>query len=621
MTLTLANAVNAGDTVTVSYAVPGSNPVEDVAGNDAAAFSNQTVTNSTADTTVPTLTTAAINGSTLTLTYDEPLNGSSDPAPGDYVVKVNGSTVTVSGVNATGSTVLLTLANPVNPGDVVTISYVVPGSNPVEDVVGNDAAAFSNQAVTNNTADTTPPTLTTAAINGSTLTLTYNEALDGSSDPAAGTYVVKVNGSIVTVSGVDATGSTVLLTLANPVNAGDTVTVSYSIPGSNPVQDVAGNNAAAFSNQAVTNNTPDTIPPALTTATVNGSTLVLTYDEALNGSSDPATGDYVVKVNGSTVTVSGVDANGLTVTLTLASAVNAGDTVTVSYVVPGSNPVEDVAGNDATALNNQAVTNVTNDTTVPTLTTAAINGSTLTLTYDEPLNGSSDPATGDYVVKVNGSTVTVSGVDATGSTVLLTLANPVTPGDVVTISYVVPGSNPVEDVVGNDAAAFSNQAVTNNTPDSTPPTLTAAAINGSTLTLTYDEALNGSSDPASGDYVVKVNGSVVTVSGVDANGSTVTLTLANPVNAGDAVMVSYYVVPGSNPVEDVAGNDAIAFANEDVTNNTPDTTPPTLTTAAINGSTLTLTYDEALNGSSDPATGDYVVIAVFNSMHYTKKHC
>ncbi len=286
----------------------------------------------------------------------------------------------------------------------------------------------------------------------------------------------------MTVSGVDANGSTVTLTLANPVNPGDVVTISYVVPGSNPVEDVAGNNAAAFSNQAVTNNTLDTTPPTLTAAAINGSTLTLTYDEALNGGSDPATGDYVVKVNGSTVTVSGVDANGSTVTLTLSNPVNPGDVVTISYVVPGSNPVEDIAGNDAAAFSNQTVTNTTGDTTPPTLTTAAINGNTLTLTYDEALNGGSDPAAGDYVVKVNGSTVTVSGVDANGSTVSLTLANPVNPGDVVTVSYVVPGSNPVEDVAGNDAAAFSNQAVTNNTVDTTPPTLTTAAINGSTLT-------------------------------------------------------------------------------------------------------------------------------------------
>ena len=50
----------------------------------------------------------------------------------------------------------------------------------------------------------------------------------------------------------------------------------------------------------------------------------------------------------------------MTVTLTLGTAVTAGQTVTVTYTVPTSNPVQDAAGNDAVALTNRSVTNNTN---------------------------------------------------------------------------------------------------------------------------------------------------------------------------------------------------------------------------------------------------------------------
>ena len=45
---------------------------------------------------------------------------------------------------------------------------------------------LSGQAVTNNTADTTPPALLSAAVNGASLVLTYGEALDESSRAGGG---------------------------------------------------------------------------------------------------------------------------------------------------------------------------------------------------------------------------------------------------------------------------------------------------------------------------------------------------------------------------------------------------------------------------------------------------
>ena len=107
----------------------------------------------------------------------------------------------------------------------------------------------------------------------------------------------------------------------------------------------------------------DGVRPAFVSAAVDGSSLTLSYGEALDGGSRPASGDFTVEVAGSGRSVSGVSISGSVVTLTLNPAVEHGDTgVRVSYTVPtgaGANPIQDEVGNDARGLSNRSVTNTT----------------------------------------------------------------------------------------------------------------------------------------------------------------------------------------------------------------------------------------------------------------------
>jgi uncharacterized repeat protein (TIGR02059 family) len=209
-------------------------------------------------------------------------------------------------------------------------------------------------------ADTTPPTLSTAAIPsaGTTLVLTYNEALDTGSTPAAGAF--SLSGTARTVSSVAVSGSAVTLTLSGAVAIGATVTVSYTAGGA-PIRDVAGNNAANLSSQAVTNNsTDDQTAPTLSSAAVasDGLSLVLTYSEALDTGSVPAAGDFTLG-NFFRSTISSVGVSGSAVTLTFGAAVGSIETsLTVSYT-PGTNKIRDASSNHnlAASLSSQAVTN------------------------------------------------------------------------------------------------------------------------------------------------------------------------------------------------------------------------------------------------------------------------
>ena len=117
------------------------------------------------------------------------------------------------------------------------------------------------------------------------------------------------------------------------------------------------------------------LPPALDTATVDGDSLVLTYFEDLDPDSKPAESAFEVKVEGGAGAAPSVVAiSGETVTLTLATAVTSGQTVTVSYTVPGSDPLQDTSGLEAAPLTDHAVSNKTDATNTAPMGKPGIDG-------------------------------------------------------------------------------------------------------------------------------------------------------------------------------------------------------------------------------------------------------
>lgn len=106
----------------------------------------------------------------------------------------------------------------------------------------------------------------------------------------------------------------------------------------------------------------------------------------------------------------------------------------------------------------------------PVLSTAAVedaDNDAIVLGYDIALDAASVPATSAYTVAASGGAVSVSSVAIHSRFVTVGLSRPIAEGEAVTISYTVPGSNPVQGTGGYDAAALANQAVTNNVVDET----------------------------------------------------------------------------------------------------------------------------------------------------------
>ena len=119
----------------------------------------------------------------------------------------------------------------------------------------------------------------------------------------------------------------------------------------------------------------------------------------------------------------------------------------------------------------------------------------LTLTYDEPLDGGSVPAKEQFEVSLNGGTAqAVSAVAVDGTTVTLTLATPAVFGQVVTLTYTVPATNPLRDPFGNPAGALTNHPVTNETI--VLPVVSIAAVHPKAAPLLADAAFRLTASPA-----------------------------------------------------------------------------------------------------------------------------
>ena len=350
-------------------------------------------------------------------------------------------------------------------GDYEVTVRVSDGANPVE-------AGF---IVRLQDVDDTAPAFSSATVNGATLTLAYNEALNESSAPPNDAFTVTGGTQTRTVTGVRVSGSAAELTLDPAVEHEETgIRVSYTVPtgtGTNPIQDAAGNDAAGLSNRPVTNQTGDTTAPAVSSVAITSNTgassiygvddvieATVTFNEAVVVTGTPR---LTLNVGGQNRTANYRSVTGGAVRFEYEVAVGDSDTDGVSIeanrLTRVGGTIRDGADNDA-VLNHDAVADDARhkvDGVAPVLAAtdpAVVNGATLTLSYDETLDGSSRPLPSAFTVAGGDATRTVTRVQVSGSAVLLTVSPAAEHGETgIRVSY-RPGTNPIQDLAGNDAA-------------------------------------------------------------------------------------------------------------------------------------------------------------------------
>ncbi len=666
VTLTLTAPVAADSSVRVSYAQdsPSSDLTKKLRGATApnplvTAFSGFAI--EVADTTAPTLAAtggAVVDGSTLTLTFDTALDDGADHVPdkSQFTVAVTpaggtAQTNAVTAVAVSGQTVTLTLTTPVAADSTATVSYTQdsPSADLTKKLRGATApnplaAAFADQAVTN----VTPPALVSASVNGDTLELVFDVELDASAAnrPTWPQFLVTVTtpdsiartmNPVTAADGVAVAGKTLTLRLPSPVRHGDTLAVDYSQTRTSSGSTAAllrganGAAVAAFENVAVTNDTPPA-PPALVSARISASVLVLGFDRTLDHASVPGWGQFEASITTSDGieskvypnATSGVLVIGDSVTLILTSGAAAHDTVTVAY---SRNNISPTATDDPVPLrgaNESEVAAFSGEPVdkVPDVASASVDATTLTLMFDAALDAAAVPHHSQFTVTVTpaGGTaapvaVAPDGVAIEGAEVALTLASAVATGDTVTVSYsrtAEAGATKVLLLAAGGAPTvntFTGVAVTNNTPVPAPPAPVSASVDATVLTLVFDAALDETRVPHLSQFSVMrtpSGGSAADVAvasgGVLVSGAEVALTLASAVAAGDTVTVGYSQAADASATAVLlraaaAPNaEADAFTGQAVTNDTPE--PPAPVSGSVNGDTLMLVFDAELDVSA-----------------------
>ena len=368
--LTLSSEVLSGEVVSVGYTVPtgaGATPIKDTAGNAVATFASAQVTNETGALPVvsiaPSLTpvtegTAAAFTLARTGATDAALTVEVSVAETGAAVSGTPPTSVTFAVDSASATLSVATDDDEVAEDASTVTatvssgegYTVSGTSGSADVVVNDddAAPVVTTASPIEVAENATAVATLAATDADTAAedLSWSIPADAAGGADRAKFSLTADGALAFRAAKD------YETPDDSDTDGDYEVMVRVTDGANPVD------AALVVRLADV----DDAAPTLSSASVDGDELTLTFDEALDGDSVPEAVSFAVTVTGSSRTVDSVVASGSAVTLTLSAAVTAEDTVTVGYTVPAdpeAAALQDAAGNHVASFADAEVTNET----------------------------------------------------------------------------------------------------------------------------------------------------------------------------------------------------------------------------------------------------------------------
>ena len=394
--------------------------------------------------------------------------------------------------------------------------------------------------------------------------------------------------------------------------------------------------------------TRDTVKPEVVSAALNEETglLAITFDETVDvgsataasfqirdgpGSASGSAGEIVLSA--SEVQAQQSDGTALNFELSEASrrgAIDLGD----PYLYVSADAINDAVtmANSGIAPNGIAVASAdiveTADTTAPSLSTAALDEETgiLTLTFDESVKDGQgveldrifigDGAFSSGGEPLTGSTVTSSDA-TTDAAVTIGLTETLRKAS---IGYADPhvrlAEGAVRDVSDQDIAASGSSTIAD-TPDTTPPTISATDgpilhEPAGVLTVVFSESVQDGDDV---DLTkIFVNDGPFTTGGTALTSSSGTSTMRSTEDTDSEILVTLhetlrlaviaYTTPhlrfDSGAVKDLSGQAIVASASSTAIGEVTDLTPPVVSSAALNEETgiLTLTFNESIDVST-----------------------
>ena len=455
------------------------------------------------------------------------------------------------------------------------------GLNGASITLGGDAVTpthAAKDADSGHKVDGVRPTLVSAetSADGNNVVLTYDESLSATT-AAAGTFTVTVSSANASatpsVSAATASGLTVTLTLGTAVKAGQIVTVDYADPtagdDANAVQDAAGNDAESLSGEAVTNKVPEDATLAGLTMTLSSATLTeggdgvtvtiatdagatfatdravaLTWDgEALAANSglirERSGHSRVVLAAGEatgTVTLTGVERSGYTVSKTAALVASVGETEVgsenLTYADSGAAPAATIAATPAKLTEGDDITVTVTLSRAFDATDVAV---ALTMTDTENVVGTTLPAT-----------LAFAAGDTTAAVTLATAADMMTGNDApVSFTLSTPGAN---DVYTRGTPSSASVTVYDDTTASDGITLSVSpatvAEGAGATTLTVGATVNRAAPTTATEIPISVTANTATAM-TDYTATSATLTIAANARTGTATLTL-------TPVDDTA---------------------------------------------------------------------
>ena len=566
----------------------------------------------------PQMVEAAVDGTALTITFDEDLAPATQ-APEQtglryrFFVKgtIVGSEQSPARVTVDGRVVALHLNTPAEAGQQITVSYSPGGSDPLRDAAGNQAAAFTDRPVTNrksgpqtpaNSPATGAPTITGTAKVGETLTaetapIAGADGLTGatfayqwlSNDGVADSDIAGATGASYTLADADE-GRTVKVRVAFTDDAGNHEALTSAATG--PV--VAPPLTARVES-------PATFESA-TTLTYDGVGFILTFSKEIMHAGVHT--DYTVMVDGKRRETTRAGSLVNTVGLVLAEPLWWGETVTVAYAKPSDGAMlRDADGLAVESFGPEAVANMLKRnpaTGAPTITGIAKVGDTLTASTAgiADADGLSEPtfryqwftdADSDIASAGGGKYGDAIISDATGASYTLTDAQ-VGARVKVQVMFIDDAGN-LEMLTSAATDPVVARPLT--APVENPATFESATTveQGRTLMLTFTKEILHAGLHT--DYTVRVDGELRETKQATWPENTVGLVLEAPVRWGETVTVAYAKPSDGEMLHDADGLAIGSFGPEAVENtvpqpaNTPATGAPAITGSAKVGETLT----------------------------------
>jgi len=269
---------------------------------------------------------------------------------------VDGATMTASGL--TVSKAVTTNANGQYTVSVIMPDAIDSGDGVSVQIAQNNGTSFYGTPFTYYEPIPTP-LLSSATADATHIVLVMDQPLLGTVADA-GAFTIHGAATNPTVTNAVVAGTNVTLSLSAAIAYGETITLDYTKTGNNNLNNGPASQVANFTNQPVTNNAPEhAAAPVFVSAASNvqGNVITVTFDKEM-AALPTAPDGFSVTVDGvnDVVTALANNTDKTKIELLLTTAINYGETVTLSYS-PGT--VTALDGGVLAGFTDQAVANNT----------------------------------------------------------------------------------------------------------------------------------------------------------------------------------------------------------------------------------------------------------------------